>query len=227
MLPAGRRQLTLTAACAVLAGACCLGIAATSQKTAPKPPAATAQAPVFFPAPSQNSGNDSSSQHDSATSSTPSPSSSGTPTAPPPVNVSIPAIHVSAPIVPLGIQPDGEIQVPSDVRRVGWYELGPAPGALGPAILVGHVDSARSGPGVFFRLGALQPGDSITVDRADGTQVTFTVYAVREYPKDRFPTATVYGPTADPELRLITCGGSFDHASGHYRDNIVVFARTT
>ena len=124
----------------------------------------------------------------------------------------------------LGLNPDGTIQVPDDVTHVGWYTPGPSPGQLGPAIVLGHVDSAKNGAGVFFKLGAAKTGDSIEISRADGTAVTFTVYAVREYSKDAFPSGTVYGNTSSPELRLITCGGRFDRATGHYLSNIVVFA---
>lgn len=144
-----------------------------------------------------------------------------------PVSLSIPAIGVQASFVQLGLNADGTIQVPSDVRHVGWYRLGPAPGEVGPAVVLGHVDSAAAGTGVFFRLGALSAGDTVSITLADGGVVTFHVYAVREYPKDAFPTQTVYGNTTDAQLRLITCGGSFDHASGHYRNNIVIFARQT
>ncbi|MGH8891323.1 MAG: sortase domain-containing protein, partial [Acidothermaceae bacterium] len=93
--------------------------------------------------------------------------------------------------------------------------------------VLGHVDSAKNGAGVFFKLGAAKNGDRISVTRADGSVVSFTVYAVREYSKDAFPSQTVYGNTSGPELRLITCGGRFDGATGHYLSNIVVFARAT
>lgn len=125
----------------------------------------------------------------------------------------------------LGLNADGTIQVPDDVTHVGWYSLGPSPGQLGPAVVLGHVDSARNGAGVFFKLGAMKDGDRIAITGADGTKVSFAVYAVREYSKDAFPTGTVYGNTSGPELRLITCGGRFDRATGHYLSNIVVFAR--
>jgi len=139
--------------------------------------------------------------------------------------LTIAALGVHASFVPLGLNGDGTIEVPDDVTHVGWYTLGPSPGQVGPAVVLGHVDSARSGAGVFYKLGAAKDGDQIVVNRADGRTVTFSVYAVREYSKDAFPTDTVYGNTAGPELRLITCGGRFDRSSGHYLSNIVVFAR--
>ncbi|WP_241832795.1 class F sortase [Amycolatopsis sp. CB00013] len=108
--------------------------------------------------------------------------------------------------------------------QAGWYEPGPAPGQTGPAVIVGHVDGA-SQPGIFYRLHELAPGDRVTVERADGSVVTFVVRRTIHAPKDRFPTKEVYGRTAGPELRLITCGGSFDRAARSYRDNVIVFAQ--
>jgi sortase (surface protein transpeptidase) len=107
----------------------------------------------------------------------------------------------------------------------GWYQDSVTPGEDGPAVILGHVDSARSGPAVFYRLGSLRPGDQITVRRADGSTAAFTVTAAARYAKNHFPTADVYGRLPYPGLRLITCGGSFDRSRGSYRDNIVIFAR--
>ena len=106
---------------------------------------------------------------------------------------------------------------------VGWYTGSPRPGAVGSSVLAGHVDS-KSGPGVFYWLSALRAGDRVYVSRADGTMAVFSVTKVQTYPKDEFPTAAVYGATPDPELRLITCGGTFDSASGHYLNNVVAYA---
>jgi hypothetical protein len=146
-----------------------------------------------------------------------------------PVRVDIPAIGVHARVVPLGENPDGSVTVPplSKPLETGWYNLGPAPGQPGPAALVGHVDSAWTGPAVFYRLGDLRPGDVVSITRADHRVAVFRVYAVTLYPKDAFPTRRVYGPTADPELRLITCGGPFDQGTGSYLDNTVAFAHLT
>jgi sortase (surface protein transpeptidase) len=105
-----------------------------------------------------------------------------------------------------------------------WFTGSRTPGELGSAVLLGHVDSAADGPSVFFRLGALHPGDKISVTRADHRVALFAVNAVREYSKTQFPLATVFGATDHAALRLITCGGSFDSAAGSYRSNIVVFA---
>ena len=140
-----------------------------------------------------------------------------------PVRLSIPAIAVSSPLVRLGRLPDGSLQVPRDWDKAGWYDQGPRPGQPGPAVILGHVDS-KSGPAVFYQLQTLRPGDIVRVGLADGRVLVFRVQRVRRYPKNKFPTAAVYLPTLSRELRLITCGGSFDYATGHYRDNIVVFA---
>ncbi len=143
-----------------------------------------------------------------------------------PVSVSVPAIGVTSDLMDLGLNADGTVEVPPLERddKAGWYEPGPEPGAVGPAVILGHVDSAEYGPGVFFDLGALSPGDRIEVARADGTVAVFAVDRVEVHPKDEFPTIEVYGNTTDPQLRLITCGGDFDSSARSYEDNVIVFA---
>ncbi|HWI74089.1 MAG TPA: class F sortase, partial [Baekduia sp.] len=141
-----------------------------------------------------------------------------------PVRVLIPAIGVRAAIVPLHLNPDRTLQTPRNFAQAGWWAGGPRPGAPGPAVVVGHVDS-HSGPAVFYNLRTLRRGDGITIVGADGRTRRFVVQRLARFPKDRFPTAEVYGPTRAPRLRLITCGGTFDASTGHYRDNTVVFAR--
>ena len=140
-----------------------------------------------------------------------------------PTRLAIPAAGIDAPIVPLGLNPDGTLAVPADFGAAGWYRLGPRPGKPGAAVIVGHVDST-SGPAVFYRLGRLVPGDLVRVSWPKGTSVRFRAYAVREYAKSAFPTSLVYGSTRAPELRLVTCGGPFDESTRHYLDNVVVFA---
>jgi sortase (surface protein transpeptidase) len=140
-----------------------------------------------------------------------------------PVSLTIPLIGVRTQLITLGLTSVGELQVPSSTAVAGWYTGSPRPGAVGSAIIVGHIDSYR-GPGVFYRLIKLTRGDKIYVRRADGTLVEFRVTSVQIYLKDRFPTEDVYGPVPDAELRLITCGGAFDPATGHYLSNIVVYA---
>jgi hypothetical protein len=152
------------------------------------------------------------------------PGSLSTVQTPKPVWLTIPAIGVKAPIVTLGLNRNGTLQVPSSTTVVGWYTGSPRPGAIGSAVVAGHVDS-RSGPAVFYWLRSMHRGEHIYVRRADGTLVVFTVTAVRMYAKAQFPTATVYGPVPDAELRLITCGGTFDYARGSYLSNVVVYAR--
>jgi len=140
-----------------------------------------------------------------------------------PVSLTIPLIGVHTQLITLGLTSSGELQVPSSTSVAGWYTGSPKPGAIGSAVIVGHIDSL-TGPGVFYRLVELRAGDRVYVKRADGTLVEFRVTSVQTYLKDRFPTQAVYGPTPDPELRLITCGGAFDYATGHYLSNIVVYA---
>src|SRR5215831_17224360 len=140
-----------------------------------------------------------------------------------PVSLSIPAIGVHTRLVRLGLTAQDTLQVPASTSVAGWYTGGPRPGQVGPAVIAGHIDSYR-GPGVFFRLRLLRPGDRVYVRGADGTLTVFRVYAEYSYAKDRFPTRRVYGPAPGPELRLITCGGTFDPAAGSYLRNIVVYA---
>jgi sortase family protein len=140
-----------------------------------------------------------------------------------PVRLEIPGIGVSTALERLGRARDRTVEVPSDWHVAGWYAGGPRPGDPGSAVVLGHVDS-RTGPAVFYRLGELRPGDRVEIVRADGSRAVFRVDRTEVYAKTRFPTADVYYPTLTPMLRLVTCGGPFDQATGHYRDNLIVFA---
>lgn len=144
--------------------------------------------------------------------------------APPPRRLTVERLGIDTELVDLRVQADGSLQVPADFDVAGWHRAGTLPGDRGPAVLVGHVDSYE-GPAVFYRLGELQPGDRVSVARADGSVVPFEVYGAETVSKTGFPTERVYGPTAEPELRLLTCGGSFDETVRSYRDNVVVYAR--
>ena len=140
-----------------------------------------------------------------------------------PLRVTIPAIGVDSDLADLGVDDTGALVPPSDFDQAGWFAAGPVPGEVGPAVIAGHVDS-RTGPAVFFRLEELTVGDTVRVTRSDGRDVEFRVDRVAQYPKDDFATEEVYGPTTGPELRLITCGGTFDPSRRSYRDNVVVYA---
>jgi len=141
----------------------------------------------------------------------------------PPVTLIIPAIGVQTRLIRLGRTAAGSLQVPATTSVAGWYTGSPRPGELGAAVIAGHVDSA-DGPGVFFRLRLLRPRNLILVRRADKSLAAFRVLTVRTYRKSRFPTAAVYGPAPVAELHLVTCGGTFDAATGHYLSNVIVFA---
>src|SRR4051812_8724380 len=166
----------------------------------------------------------------------PAPRPAGPPPAPPaahathparvarPVRVRIPAIGVDAPLVSLGLDASGALEPPRGFREAGWWAGGARPGERGPAVIAGHVDS-KTGPAVFFRLDRLRARDPIVIVRRGGSRVRFLVQRVARYRKAAFPTAAVYGPTRGSTLRLITCSGAFDSASGHYLDNTVVYAR--
>lgn len=235
----GRRGRQLAAAAAIVlvtAGVIALLTGLRSQRQAPQPPAAAAvtYSTPAIPAPPPASSR-------SAT----QPGASGTPARPAkpgattkpaakgpllprsaPVRLDIPELEVSSDLLQLGLNPDQTVQVPPLTKdsRAGWYKYSPTPGQLGPSVLLGHVDSVEQGPGIFFKLGALRPGATVTVTRSDDTVAVFRVDRVVSYPKDEFPTLEVYGNTESAQLRLITCGGRFDSRSGHYESNIVAFA---
>ncbi|HWM06239.1 MAG TPA: class F sortase [Actinophytocola sp.] len=139
-----------------------------------------------------------------------------------PVRVTIPAIGVDAPLVPVGLKQDGSMQTPK-FGHAAWYKPGPRPGEPGPAVLVAHVDSKVDGPDVFQRLRDLAPGDKVTV-YYPATTKTFAVTGAEQAPKNALPVDRIWGSTTDPVLRLITCGGEFDHDAGSYLDNVIVYA---
>lgn len=141
----------------------------------------------------------------------------------PPATVQIPAIGVDTPLEQLRLADDGSLSTPRNPLRAGWFVGGPRPGEVGPAVVVGHRDS-RDGPAVFWRLSELRRGDRIVVAGADGTGTTFAVRRVELVPQADFPTELVYAPTPARALRLITCGGDYDHLKGRYKSNVIVFA---
>jgi hypothetical protein len=221
LLGGGRRRLAAPVAAAVLAlasrGAIGAGLAA--QQHAPQPPASAALPAARSPQPA------------SPGTASPATVASSPPSGPVlraavPTAISIPAIGVRHSLVRLGENRDGTLQVPplSEVATPGWDRYSPAPGQLGPSVIVGHVDSAAAGRGVFYDLGALRPGDTVSITRADRTVAVFRIDGVNKYAKSAFPTLKVYGNTPDAQLRLITCGGQFDPRAGSYLDNIVAYA---
>ncbi|GAA4553467.1 class F sortase [Streptomyces collinus] len=145
----------------------------------------------------------------------------------PPDRIRIPAIGVNAPLTGLGLTRTGSLDVPPAAEKnlAGWYEAGTTPGERGTAIVAGHVDNA-DGPAVFYDLGALARGSTIEVDRRDGGVAVFTVDAVEVHAAKDFPDEKVYGAAGRPELRVITCGGTYSRGTG-YQGNVVVFAHLT
>lgn len=187
----------------VVSGALAVTVAVLSQQHAPQPTAAAAGATSAHRGPSLKRST--------------------------PVTINIPAINVHSNLLRLGLNSSGTIQVPalpSQANRAAWYTRSVTPGQIGSSVIEGHVDS-YAGPAVFFRLGALKPGNTIDVTRADGVVAIFKVTGVREYPKMAFPAGKIYGRTDYAALRLITCGGSFDSATRHYLSSTVVFASLT
>jgi hypothetical protein len=198
-----------------LSGTTLIVVALTSQKHAPQPPASAAG----------SIGSSHSASHARETSIVVKPVLPRSQ----PSAIDIPAIGVHSSLLHLGLNSDGTVQVPSgsSYNEAGWYQYSPTPGSVGPAVILGHVDSGAWGASVFFKLGDLRPGNKVMVRRQDGLVAVFEVTGVRRYAKDHFPTQLVYGNTNNAELRLITCGGSFDSSTGHYVDNIIVFASLT
>ena len=143
-----------------------------------------------------------------------------------PVAVSVPKLGVRSRLIDLGLEDNGEMEVPEDPADAGWFSGGPTPGALGPAVIAGHV-TWNGAPGVFYRLGTMRRGDRVTVTREDGQTAVFTVSRVERFPKSRFPSGAVYGRIDHAGLRLITCGGTYDAARRTYLDNVIVFAKLT
>jgi hypothetical protein len=139
-----------------------------------------------------------------------------------PVELTVPAISLAVSLSTLGLNADGTVQVPAAVQQPGWFRLGPTPGQIGSAVILGHVDS-YAGPGVFFKLPTLVAGDLVDVSLADGVTAEFKVTSVATYLKANFPDQSVYASNGSGALQLVTCGGTFDSATGHYLSNIVVY----
>ncbi|MFC1420520.1 class F sortase [Streptacidiphilus cavernicola] len=146
-----------------------------------------------------------------------------------PVRLEIPGIGVDTPVIRLGLAADGTVQVPPIAAHApaGWYQGSPTPGQTGPSVILAHVTVGQYGDGVFLHLSRMKPGDRVVARLSDGASAVFTVYRVRTVAKSAFPTAEVYGNTARPELRLITCGGPRGSDGTGYLDNVVVFAALT
>lgn len=140
-----------------------------------------------------------------------------------PVRLRVPSLGIDAPVAGVGVASDGQLAVPNDLVRVGWYGAGALPGDAGTALFAAHVDHAHS-PGVFFRLDRLVPGATVQVVRADGTVSTFSVVARRMIAKPLLPVADLTQPGGTPRLVLVTCGGSYDRGRRSYRDNVLVYA---
>lgn len=166
------------------------------------------------------------------------PEVQSTPAAPPrtpepapastPIRVQIPALGVDSAIIPVGVDDNGQLEIPQDVQTVGWYRFGRAPGATrGSAALTGHVDDHLQGAGALADLGSLQPGDTLTVTDATGTARTFSVLSREGWHKGGVPLDRLFDRGGDPRLVLITCGGSFNTSTLGYDDNIAVTAVPT
>lgn len=142
---------------------------------------------------------------------------------PEPARVEIPSLDVDAPLIDLFVAEDGTMGVPTTAEQIGWWEDGPLPGEPGASLIAAHVRLGGE-DGAFLELGTLAEGDEVRVDRVDGTVATYAVTSVEQFPKDEFPDERVYTFDGPTRLHLVTCGGSIDPDTGHYEDNVVVFA---
>lgn len=222
-----RTLVVATCAALVLVGGGAVAWAATHQVGPPAAPPAASSTEAEPPASSLPPAEATTpSSAPSAPASSSPPAGAKPLSASPPVAVRIPGIDVDSPIHGLGLDEEGKLQVPSGelYDEVAWYDGSPTPGEVGPAVLEGHVTGTGYAPSVFFELGDTREGDLIEVDRADGSTAVFEVTEVKSTPKDDFPRVDVYGATDGPELRVITCGGTYDKAAGRHLDNVIVFA---
>jgi sortase (surface protein transpeptidase) len=206
--PVSRRGAVAVLLCGLLAigtGACGMAIASNAGHPASTP----SGKPAFVPVPRGKRA--------------PVPKTSDSGKVAKPASLIIPSIGVKTRLIRLGVTSSGALQVPVSTAVAGWYTFSPRPGAIGSSIIAGHIDSYL-GPGVFYRLRAMRAGERIYIRRTNGTVAVFRVTAKHTFLKSQFPTQDVYGPTPTAQLRLITCGGTFDVATGHYLSNIIVFA---
>lgn len=141
-----------------------------------------------------------------------------------PARIRIPSLQVDASIIDRGLQPDGTMQVPPDAKDAGWYTRSPIPGQTGPAVIAAHVNW-KGVDGPFAHIDQLKADDEVVIVHDNGATDTFAVTKVETFPKESFPTEAIYGDTVEPELRLVTCGGSFDADAHSYRDNVITFAK--
>jgi sortase (surface protein transpeptidase) len=142
----------------------------------------------------------------------------------PPVQIRIPSLDIDAGVVPAGVEPDGQMEIPTDVATAGWYRHGPSPGEDGSAVISSHVDGRRQGPGAFFDLARAQPGEEIEVELADGALQRFTIRARERLAKEDVPLDELFRTTGPSALVLVTCGGAFDEETRRYEDNVIVYA---
>lgn len=207
-----RRWLALVIGAGALAsGIGVIGYALSDQQHAPQPDRAAAGTTTT----------------PSSVSSIPAPVATLPTPAVPPLSIDIPSIGVHSDVIDVGLNLDRTLEVPQpgpDYNKAAWYRYSPTPGQVGPSIIEGHVDSASDGPSVFFRLGALRPGDQVDITLVDHSVAMFKVDGVRAYPKSEFPVEDVYGNTDVPALRLITCGGPFNSRTQRYDNNVIVRA---
>lgn len=141
-----------------------------------------------------------------------------------PVRMYIPAIDLHADIEPVRVSLQGSMDVPKSTETIGYLEDGTLPGAKGNAVMDGHVDS-YTGPAVFYHLKKLKPGDSVYVKDAKGTAIEFRVEAIGIYKTDNAPVQSIFGPSDEPRLNLITCTGKYSRKMKEHQERLVVYTK--
>lgn len=146
----------------------------------------------------------------------------------PPVRVRLAAVGIDVPVIPVGMEADRQIELPEDPAVAGWYQYGPDPTTgVGNTVIAAHIDAPQYPIGPFASLRDVPPGAQVQIDSADGSMYTYQVETVTFYPKQALPVAAIFARTGSPALVLITCGGQFNHDTGHYADNVVLIAKPT
>jgi len=145
-----------------------------------------------------------------------------------PMALTIDAFDIDMPVMAVGIESDGQMEVPESAAVAGWYRFGPVPGsAQGNAVIAAHVDDSEMGLGPFSRLRDMEVGMELGVAMEDGTDVTYVVEAVEQTDKQVVDMDLVFQRDGEHQMVLVTCGGRWDRDVGHYDDNVVVYATRT
>ena len=151
--------------------------------------------------------------------------SASTPVIGKPALLVIPKINIKANVEDVGLDKHKKIDIPKNDYNVAWYELGAKPGENGKAVMAGHLDTRFGGAAVFYDLGSLTQGDTITIIDENEKQISFEVTKIEKFKDANFPIGDVFGSAEEPLLNLITCEGTFNKNTQNYSDRLVVFTK--